>query len=172
MIKPGVLFWGGTRTDKNTGERVSGWRYGQCYPDDAADMWGGEIGWKDQYHFIHLQMNYDMRGVDRAVDLAQRIVDGRGMVQVGIWGTPKELASIDTDYKENGHVLYPKKPPKDYHAWAFLYVQVIRRFLACIPADKIKFNLWMEPHRYLWRDTDERHNACSGVDEEILYRGR
>jgi len=154
---PGCDLWGGSSKT-------------HVVPFEAINVWEKENGWKNQHHVQLVGLHRTgKKALQDQINLAHRITSKGGWSQIRIWGTPKDLASVSTTQKDpNGRVVYPKHPPVDYHSWADLYIEVIKKFLKKNSPDRLYFNIWVEPNRYYWRATDSTfYDFYDVVQEEV-----
>lgn len=141
---PGCDLWGGSSK-------------GHDIPLEAIDIWEEENGWENQHHVLLVGLHRSgHKQLTDQIGLANRIASNKGWVQVRIWGTPENMASVSITQKDNnGRLVYPKHPPRNYHAWAKLYIKTVSQFLEKNPVEQLYFNIWVEPNRFYWRATDK-----------------
>lgn len=159
MIKPGCLWWGGSSE--------------KPIPAEAVEKWQKEYGWGNQHHLLHVPLGRYRAPSDVTLfmALARRIVKMGGWVQVMIFGTPRNMATVPVDQVDpwNGRPNYMKYPPRDDDEWARLYCDVVAGFLdAGIAPERLYFGIWLEPHRYAFRAGDMVFARLYGVVQKHL----
>lgn len=164
IVKPGCYMWGGS----------DGWQFGQKIPNRAIEVWERDNDWVNQHHLLEIDLSSyydregrgiaDYRGLDLQINLAKRIIDGGGEVQLMCWATPAHLSSVPLTWNDGGRASWMKYKPKVLRnrygritfdgnlEWAKILVTVLRRIMAKVPSDRLWIGIGMEAHRFKFRN--------------------
>lgn len=145
--KPGGLWHGGSW----------GWRNGSCLPWDDVPIWEEAFGWENQYHLMHVNLGFahqpDM--IVPFLRLGKQIVEGGGMVQYIVVGTPPELATMPVGYVDpwSHRESWFYYRPSDEKRWADDYfMPFLEAVHKKIGLERTRISIWHEPNLFCWRN--------------------